>query len=188
MRHETIIDDHATFRTLLKAMSRPGTVERLPRPGAGDGPDSLLLSLARCLMDHEVTHCVPAAYADLGTLLARDLGSRPVREELADFLIFPDGESNGSLALAKRGSLEYPDQGATVLYLVEELREIGGTVSLNGPGIPDTARPLIRGVASEELALLREVNAEFPLGVDAIFLDNGGCLMCIPRSTRMGVN
>ena len=90
--------------------------------------------------------------------------------------------------VARRGTLEYPDSGATVIYLVDKLGETGGEADMHGPGINGTIRPLISGLDQAELGLLRKTNAEFPLGLDALFLDTDGRIMCIPRSTRIGVN
>jgi len=140
-------------------------------------------------MDNEVTCHVPD---DTPGGLSRDIfratGSGSADVPAADFLIFPQGASRGTLAAARRGTLEYPDSGATVIYLVEKLEETGGETALQGPGINGTVRPLISGLAEAELGLLHEANAEFPLGLDALFLDKHGRIMCIPRSTRIGVN
>jgi alpha-D-ribose 1-methylphosphonate 5-triphosphate synthase subunit PhnH len=86
----------------------------------------------------------------------------------------------------KRGTLEYPDGGATLVYLIEEIAGEGGATELSGPGVNGTASPLFIGLAASELMGLREINAEYPLGVDAMFLDTNGRIACIPRSTRIG--
>jgi alpha-D-ribose 1-methylphosphonate 5-triphosphate synthase subunit PhnH len=189
MFEDTIIRDHAIFRLLLKAMSRPGTVWQMPRERRGMRPDELLGETLRCLMDNEVTcHVADDRPEALCDAICRATGSRPAGLGAADFVVFPAGTSRGSLAGVKRGTLEYPDQGATVVYLVEELGETGGIAELQGPGIEDRLRPLIRGLDAAETGLLREANAEFPLGVDALFMDRDGRIMCIPRSTRIGVD
>ncbi|MEA3544779.1 MAG: phosphonate C-P lyase system protein PhnH, partial [Thermodesulfobacteriota bacterium] len=59
---------------------------------------------------------------------------------------------------------------------------------LSGPGIEDNIYPKIDGLAAQELNQLKEVNTEYPLGIDCIFIDQNGQLMCIPRSTRIGEN
>lgn len=188
MHDDTIIRDHATFRGIVQAMSRPGSVVRLPRREES-GRHALLAGLLRCLMDNEVTCHVPDDCADeLYREIFRITGSGRAEPETADFLLFPRGTSRGRLAAGRRGTREYPDRGATAVYLVDELAETGGSAELRGPGINGTVRPLIGGLDGAELGLLSEVNAEFPLGLDALFLDNDGRIMCIPRSTRIGVN
>lgn len=189
MRTDTIINDHATFRVLLRAMSRPGSVCLLPSQPETSGRHGGLAGMLRCLMDHEVTHYAgDDESGDLSREILRVTGSSRAAMNTADFLVFPAGTSRDALAKARRGTLEYPDSGATVVFLVEELGETGGGTELHGPGIDGTARPLISGLAEAELGLLREANVEFPLGLDALFLDDGGRIMCIPRSTRIGVN
>jgi alpha-D-ribose 1-methylphosphonate 5-triphosphate synthase subunit PhnH len=189
MHTETIIHDHATFRILLRAMSRPGSVGQLPQAGDAAGHHGLLAGMLRCLMDNEVTHYVmDGSPSERSQEIFRITGSNRADIDTADFLIFPEGTSRGTLTDARRGSLEYPDSGATLVYLVETLEETGGVAELHGPGINGTVRPLIIGLGVDELDALREVNAEFPLGLDALFLDRDGRVMCIPRSTRIGVN
>ncbi|MDR3581255.1 MAG: phosphonate C-P lyase system protein PhnH [Oryzomonas sp.] len=189
MHRDTIINDHAFFRVLLRAMSRPGSVCRLPHQQDASGTHGGLTVMLRCLMDHEVTHYVADDEpGDLSREILRLTGSSRAAMDTADFLVFPTGTSRDALAKARRGTLEYPDKGATVVFLVERLGETGGKAQLHGPGIDGTARPLISGLAEAELRLLRDANAEFPLGLDALFLDAEGRIMCIPRSTRIGVN
>lgn len=187
MQTDTIIHDHATFRVLLRAMSRPGSVCQLPRQQEAPGQRGLLAGILRCLMDNEVTYYVADDAPDgLSLEIFRFTGSNRADIDTADFLIFPDGTSGGGLSGARRGTLEYPDKGATAVYLVEQLGETGSETELHGPGINGTVRPLIGGLDKAELGLLREANAEFPLGLDAMFLDTDGRIMCIPRSTRIG--
>ncbi len=174
--------DHAVYRAVLSAMARPGTVQQLPAAAAGHP----LLHLLGALLDHEALFHV-LLDESLGREIRAATGGQPAPLDRADFVIFPDGRSGGLVRSLKRGSLEFPDEGATALYRVRGLHPDGGAVVLRGPGIRDRASPWIEGLAEDEPALLAEVNREFPLGVDSIFLDPGGRLMCLPRSTRIEV-
>jgi alpha-D-ribose 1-methylphosphonate 5-triphosphate synthase subunit PhnH len=90
----------------------------------------------------------------------------------------------------KRGSLACPEQGATVLYGVELLEGDSYAESglrFSGPGVDGFAEPLIRGLPFKELLYLKKINQEFPLGIDALFVDRKGRLMGLPRSTRIEV-
>ena len=187
MQTDTIIHDHAAFRVLLRAMSRPGSIGQLPRHREASGQRELLTGMLRSLIDNEVTFFVLDDPSErLSLKISRCTGSSRKESIAADFLIYPEGTSRGTVTGARRGTLEYPDSGATAVFLVEKLGETGGPVALQGPGINGTVHPLISGPAEAELALLRKANAEFPLGLDAIFLDRDGRVMCIPRSTRIG--
>jgi alpha-D-ribose 1-methylphosphonate 5-triphosphate synthase subunit PhnH len=201
-----IIRDHFTFRVILQGMSHPGKTYALsgpPTPSSDTGTSSLsypgkkaalpnlpgaetgVIEILGCLIDNEVSFAV-IGDKDMEKAISRHTDSLPVSAEEADFIIVRQGTTRGNLANFKRGSLEYPDTGATVIYLVEALSQATGVV-LSGSGINGTVSLQITGLDPSELQLLRQVNSEFPLGVDAIFLDQSGHIACIPRSSRIGV-
>jgi alpha-D-ribose 1-methylphosphonate 5-triphosphate synthase subunit PhnH len=110
------------------------------------------------------------------------------------------GESNGEILKAKRGTLEYPDTGATVIYSICSLSQIppypplvkGGIrgdlrLTLKGPGINGEISPFLSGVSKREFLYLKEINSEYPLGIDSVFIDSANRIMCIPRSTTIEV-
>ena len=138
-------------------------------------------------MDNEVSFAV-IDDRDMEAVLALHTGSRLVSPEEADFLIVCKGTAGSRLTECRRGSLEYPNTGATVVYLVEELCEGSEGIVLSGPGINGTLSLQVKGLPVGEFPLLQKVNSEFPLGVDALFLDRSGRIACIPRSSRIGVN
>lgn len=175
--------DHAVYRAVLSAMSRPGTVQALPEAAAA----APILHVLGCLLDHEASFHVHQDDA-LARELRHTTGGRPAQLDQADFLVFPSGRSQGLLRHAKRGTLEYPDEGATAIYAVLELEAASGAVLLSGPGIRGRCAARLDGLPLEELAMLVEVNREFPLGVDAVFLDPHGRVLCVPRSTRIEVS
>ena len=188
MRAKSVHEDHDTFRSILNAMSRPGTVCRLPHAEPGDA-GRLLAEALGCLLDNEVSVCVLDDQAnEIAGALRRTTGCRAAPLEEAEFVVACRATSNDLLCRMKRGTLEYPDGGATVVYLVDRASGDGGRFSLSGPGIETSCRPAFAGLADSELVQLREINAEFPLGVDALFLDRSGSIVCIPRSTRIGEN
>ncbi|MGA7576556.1 MAG: phosphonate C-P lyase system protein PhnH [Desulfobaccales bacterium] len=176
-----------TFRVLLQAMSHPGAILALPECGLEFGWQMLLPTL----LDQEVTFAVLGNDRPRWEREIRQLtGCPPAGVSVADFLIVPEGDSHGELVQAKRGTLEYPDTGATVIYLVETLEaearaELGPVC--RGPGIRDQITPGIKGLGIREFLYLQEINREFPLGIDTIFLDRGNRLMCLPRSSRIEV-
>jgi alpha-D-ribose 1-methylphosphonate 5-triphosphate synthase subunit PhnH len=180
------------FRRLLQAMSRPGRVYVLP-PAAGSGPWGPMLSLLESLLDHEVSFAVvgDGGPENLQSLIAGRTRSRVAAPHEADFLIVAGGDSGGETLRARRGTLSYPDTSATVVYRVKSLLFVEGDevrASLKGPGIREEIRlGDIRGLAPRELGYLREANAEFPLGVDAVFIDDAGRILCIPRSTDIRI-
>ena len=184
--HQNCLDNHQCFRLLLQAMSRPGKVFQLPK-GVSGGKDALF-GLLGAILDSQVSYCLLEFDPELENRLQICTGARAERVETADFLLAPNGTSHGKLHRAKRGRLEYPDEGATVLFSVHALSNVAAetALSLTGPGIRECISPQIEGLDTTELEQLKEINREYPLGIDSIFVDRQGRLMCIPRSTCIG--
>ncbi len=182
---QSCLDNHRCFRVLLQAMSRPGEVFNLP-DAVADASEALLRLLA-ALLDQQSGYCLLEANPELEQQLQLRTGARPVSAEAADFLLAPAGSSHGQLRNAKPGRLEYPDEGATILYAVAELGAgcAASGLTLSGPGIKKRNHPRILGLDNRELGWLKEINSAYPLGVDAVFVDRAGRLLCIPRSTRI---
>ncbi len=174
------------FRTLLQAMSRPGRVYVMDAPG-----EEVLLPVLQTLIDNEVTFAVVGDnHESLKNEIVNATGSRAVAIEDADYVVVPSGDSEGAILRAKRGSLDYPHAGATIVYLVDNLNDGKSgkpACLLKGPGIEHEISPCINGLNKNDLIHLREINSEYPLGVDALFLDKTGLILCIPRSISMEV-
>lgn len=174
-----------TFRVLLQALSQPGRVFRLPPQVAEQG----WRTVAATLLDSEVTFALLGAEGDSRLAEVWDMtGATPTGLSQADFILIFGGGSGGRILEAKRGSLEYPDQGATLIYMVEDLQEGDShttPVRLSGPGIPQCRYPVVSGLDPAEWEYLAAVNRDFPLGVDSFFLDRLNQVMGLPRSTRV---
>ena len=167
-------------------MSRPGRVYVMDATG-----EEVLLPVLQTLVDNEVTFAVVGDNQEcLKCEIVKATGSRAVAIEDADFVIVPSGDSEGAVLRAKRGSLDYPHAGATIVYLVDDLNDDKSgnpDCLLKGPGIEHEISPCINGLNKNDLIHLREINSEYPLGVDALFLDKAGRILCMPRSTSMEV-
>jgi alpha-D-ribose 1-methylphosphonate 5-triphosphate synthase subunit PhnH len=179
------------YRTLLQAMSRPGRMLRLEQ----EDPVSPLfpcLAIAECLLDQEVSVCVTGDGTgnDRQSAVIRATGARPASLLEADFVFVFGAPGECSILQAKRGSLEFPEEGATIVYCMNEQRPDAldrFQVRLIGPGIAGDIGivPEMRGLALEDLRELQAADADYPMGVDAIFSRKDGALMCIPRSCRI---
>lgn len=184
MDYATVTRDHRTFRLILRAMSRPGEVQGLL--GCGD-EEGGLVDLLRPLID-SVTRVAVLGDQRLAEELAQSCQCPLAMTAEADFIVVTPGADTAPLEDCRRGDLLYPDGGATLLYLVDDLAQDEAGTLLSGPGIDGTIRLHIGGLGEGELARLARLNGEFPLGVDAMFFAprGGGQLACIPRSTRIG--
>ena len=180
--------DQMIFRTLLEALSAPG--RRLPLPGhvqrRTGAPAARVLE---ALLDQETGFAVTGPGArELSEEIRTATGAQPVAVPEADFLVVLGPSTEGSLRNVRRGRPENPEEGATVFYLLDPLDGTppSGSFRLRGPGIrPDADQaPEMPGLYRDELRLLGEVNAAFPLGVDAFFLDRES-VMAVPRSVEI---
>jgi alpha-D-ribose 1-methylphosphonate 5-triphosphate synthase subunit PhnH len=177
--------DQRIFRTLLEAVSAPG--RRLPLPGhvlqRTSVPAARVLDV---LLDGESSFAVTGPGAgELAERVRLQTGARPVPAPEADFLVVLGPSTDGMLREVRRGTPENPEEGATVLYLLEPRDGVppSGSFRLRGPGIrPGLEQaPEMPGLYRDELRLLGEVNGTFPLGVDAFYLDRES-VMALPRS------
>jgi alpha-D-ribose 1-methylphosphonate 5-triphosphate synthase subunit PhnH len=187
-----ILNNQQNFRILLEAMSRPGRMLRLDGIQAA-APFAAVLAVGGCLLDHEVSLCVIGG-GDARALQAALVGAtqgRPEVPEKADYLFIVGARGLGAAARAKRGRLEAPEEGATLVYCLAEGASASHRlqVRLRGPGIarPGGIAPEMPGVPPAEFQALMAANADYPLGVDAFFVRPGGALMGLPRSTRIQV-
>ena len=166
--------DNATFDAILAALSRPGTLRRMPEPGSAP--------IVAALIDRECR--VWAEDPGLEALL-RASGATVVPPDLAGhlFLSLATDAALGMLARATTGDSLYPDEGATVVIPVR-LGE-GPELRLTGPGIETEARLRIDGLHSG-LWALRAGLCRYPQGIEMIFVD-GDRIAALPRSTTVEV-
>lgn len=203
--HGEYLITQKTFRALLQAMSHPGRVYQLEQRTEArslitdkynlSSVFCSLFSVLQALLDHEVGFCAIGREKEYMETTISELTGCPVKDiSDADFIIVSDGESNREILKAKRGTLEYPDTGATVIYVVESLNDRDNSRNnknpvalIRGSGIKDYLTIAVRGLDKNELFHIKEINSEFPLGIDCIFIDIANRIMCIPRSTRIEV-
>ncbi|MGR3376907.1 phosphonate C-P lyase system protein PhnH [Salipiger abyssi] len=166
--------DNASFHALMTALSRPGTVQELPEPGAGP--------IAAALLDRECR-----AYTDDAALSEhlRQTGAALVPLAEADHLFVSLDSAAGVTALgaAQVGSFLYPDGGATVIAPAR-IGE-GGQLTLTGPGIDGRLSLQLGGLAPSLWEARRRL-CRYPEGIDLFFID-GARVIGLPRSTAVQV-
>ena len=107
--------------------------------------------------------------------------------EEADYVFVLEDASEKSLAeaykLAKAGTLIDPNKSATIIAEVNAISN-DDVLELSGPGIKDKKSLYISGDNKwiEERALK---NSEYPLGVDAIYIDKEYKVISLPRTTKI---
>lgn len=167
------------FRAALRAMARPGTIERVegaaPPAPLSPAAGALLLTLA----DPETPLHLAGAWdcEAVRAWLTFHCGAPFVPAERAMFAV-GDWASLQPLARFAVGTAEYPDRSATLIVEMAALEAAGAR--LTGPGIEREAR-----LSLPETDAFRANAALFPLGLDFCFCA-GDRLAALPRTTRVG--
>lgn len=192
---EPVFVAQQTFRTLLTAMSRPGTMHHLSLH-ADESPE---FAICFALLDFEVAHAIvntgarsDAAIADFEQRIALHTGSPQSDRDGASFIIAYGPLPDSAWASVRRGTLAFPDGGATIIYVLPTVGETVSTMittrlTLTGPGIETAQDVMLSGLPGAEFGALSRANSDYPMGVDTIFVDAAGCVTCIPRSTKITV-
>jgi alpha-D-ribose 1-methylphosphonate 5-triphosphate synthase subunit PhnH len=178
--------EQQTFRVLLNAMARPGSIAQLPVP---EQPNlSRLLAVAETLVDHEVTFAALPERPELVDAVLRLTGSRLAAVEDADYVFCEAATVADALSRVKDGTLEYPDRSATVVCAVQDIGAAGlDGAEISGPGIDGSARLHVHGFDPVARAAFRDRNATPPLGVDVVFVSRAGHVTCLSRYTKLQV-
>lgn len=162
------------FRQLMTAFSYPGRLVPL-----ADGGESALMLVLATLVDSACSVADPLHRLSGDDL--RRLGARLASTETADFVL-ADGQR--LLEAAPRlGSLENPEQGATVVLRVTAFGE-GAQMRLTGPGIQHEQMLQVGGIDPGWWKQRAEWNGHFPLGVDLILVTKREVAV-LPRTTHI---
>lgn len=182
---DPVLDAQGSFRAILDAMARPGTIHRpakLP-PAAGPlGPAAAAVCLT--LMDLDTPVWLDGAAQPAAAYLGFHCGSPVVADPAAaSFAVIADARSVGPLDRFAIGEADYPDRSATLIVQVAALAASGG-YRLSGPGIASQARLLVDGLDPAFAGQWQSNTARYPLGVDVIFAA-ADTVAALPRTTRL---
>lgn len=207
--YDPVFDAQEHYRLLLDAMARPGKINILQRlllsvPAASQTVAAPVFTDAAALvgfalLNSDVSFYVDGPGADLATrYLIVNTSARPEALEEADFVFASGHVPSNTVDAMKKGSLPYPEEGATLVASVGALAtEPSGlgtqnghpgsdlALTLQGPGIAGKKTFFVRGLNATLIEALQQSNTEFPLGVDLILTDGDGRVACIPRSSRI---
>lgn len=189
---DPVHDSQATFRTLLEAMSRPGSVHQCHPTGLSDATlpptvAAVLLTLA----DHETTVWLDPALplrSEAADWVRFATGARVVENSAnATFAVVADAAAMPPFTEFAQGSLEYPDRSTTLLTAVDALQagrsELPG-LELEGPGVEGTAEFHVSPCPEDFVSRLAANRERFPCGIDLI-LCAPTSIAALPRSTRV---
>lgn len=185
---DKVLSAQSTFRPVMDAMARPGSVQRIaaiagtPKPMM---PGTAAIALT--LFDHDTPlwlDLLMAATPDATKWLKFHTSAPVVTDpSVSAFALVADAASMPVLDRFSFGTAEYPDRSTTLILQVDSLTE-GPALELCGPGI-DGAATLRAAIKPLDLFERLSINATlFPRGVDVVLVA-GDAIAAIPRTTRL---
>jgi alpha-D-ribose 1-methylphosphonate 5-triphosphate synthase subunit PhnH len=187
---DPVLAAQATFRAVLDASARPGSVVTLGEPLEAPSPLSDgAAAIALTLCDHDTPvwleptlAAAPAVGEWLRFHTAARLADNPAN---AAFAFVADAQALPPFETFNPGTLEYPDRSTTIVLQVESFGA-GASFVLSGPGIAGERTVRIASLPADIGTRLAENRRLFPRGVD-LLLVCGSDIMALPRTTRVEV-
>jgi alpha-D-ribose 1-methylphosphonate 5-triphosphate synthase subunit PhnH len=168
--HE-VLDGHDHFRAAMVALSYPG--RRIPVANvSGTHQGSTGQRILRALYDDGA----PV------TTVAADGTTTGVRPEEAGVLVVDGSTSHGLLDRIPRGTEEYPEHGATVIYLVAGQPD-SAHLHLTGPGV-DGYLEVRLPLSPDDVIARNAACRKYPAGID-LLLTGDGWVTGLPRTASI---
>jgi len=184
---DSVLSAQSTFRSVMDAMARPGSVLRVT-VSVGAPPRLMrgTAAIALTLFDHDTPIWLDRRLSetdDVTKWLKFHSGAPVIADPLTcSFALVSDVASLPSLDRFGFGRSEYPDRSTTLIVEVDSLEQ-GIKYELRGPGI-DGSVTLCATVEIKELFEQLTINAAlFPRGIDVVLVADD-LLVAIPRTTR----
>jgi alpha-D-ribose 1-methylphosphonate 5-triphosphate synthase subunit PhnH len=185
---DKVLSAQSTFRSVMDAMARPGSVQRInAAAGAPDGMMRGVAAIALTLFDHDTPIWLDAGMSgtpDVARWLKFHTSAPVVADSsICSFALIGDAQHLAALDRFSFGSNEYPDRSATLILQVESLAQ-GPAFELRGPGI-DGMTLLQATIQPHDLFERLAINATlFPRGIDVVLVADD-VIVAIPRTTRL---
>lgn len=185
---DKVLSAQSTFRSVMDAMARPGSVQRIAATvGAPAAMMHGTAAIALTFFDHDTPVWLDPLMSetpDAKRWLKFHTGAPTVAESsICSFALIGDALALPPLDCFAFGSNEYPDRSTTLILQVESLTH-GPSFELRGPGIAGTA-VLRAAIQPPDLFARLAVNvALFPRGVDVVLVA-GDAIVAIPRTTQL---
>ncbi|HVX77869.1 MAG TPA: phosphonate C-P lyase system protein PhnH [Bradyrhizobium sp.] len=185
---DKIVSAQNTFRSVMDAMARPGSIQRITASvGTPTGVMRGTAAIALTLFDHDTPIWLDpsmAATSEVSKWLKFHTSAPVVADpSICSFALIGDAGTLPALSSFSFGSAEYPDRSTTLILQVGSLSE-GTAFELQGPGIDGIAR-LRAQIEPQDLFERLAVNATlFPRGIDVVLVHDDS-IVAIPRTTRL---
>jgi len=185
---DKVLSAQTTFRSVMDAMARPGSVQRVTAvSGAPAGMMRGTAAIALTLFDHDTPVWLDAQMSETPDVAKwlKFHTSAPVISDssISSFAVVGDACALPSLDRLAFGTSEYPDRSTTMVLQVESLTQ-GAAFELRGPGIDGTAM-LRATLQPADLFERLAINVTlFPRGIDVLLVADDA-IVAIPRTTRL---
>src|SRR5690348_53176 len=187
---DKVLSAQSTFRSVMDAMARPGSVHRIH--AAAGTPKPMMrgtAAIALTLFDHDTPVWLDSAMsatADVAKWLKFHTSAPVIADTSASsFAVIGDAKNLPPLDRFALGSSEYPDRSTTLILQVESL-SAGPAWELSGPGINGSA--VLQATISPNLLDQLAVNTMlFPRGIDVVLVHDDA-VVAIPRTTRLAAH
>jgi alpha-D-ribose 1-methylphosphonate 5-triphosphate synthase subunit PhnH len=185
---DKVLSAQSTFRSVMDAMARPGSVQRI---GAAAGTPAAMMrgtaAIALTLFDHDTPVWLDqlmSETSDVTKWLKFHTGAPVIADSsICHFALIGDAGALPALDRFAFGSNEYPDRSTTLILQVESLTQ-GESFELRGPGI-DGIAVLRATIQPSDLFERLTINATlFPRGIDVVLVHDDA-IVAIPRTTRL---
>jgi alpha-D-ribose 1-methylphosphonate 5-triphosphate synthase subunit PhnH len=184
---DKVLSAQSTFRSVMDAMARPGSVQRIV--SSAGAPAALMrgtAAIALTLFDHDTPVWLDpllTATSDVTNWLKFHTGAPVIADSsICSFALVGDAKTLPALDRFSFGTNEYPDRSTTLILQVDSLTH-GPSIELRGPGIDGTA-VLQAAVQPPDLFERLAINAVlFPRGIDMVLVHDDS-IVAIPRTTR----
>jgi alpha-D-ribose 1-methylphosphonate 5-triphosphate synthase subunit PhnH len=185
---DKVLSAQSTFRSVMDAMARPGSVQRIAvtagTPAAMMGGTA---AIALTLFDHDTPLWLDplmSETSDVTKWLKFHTGAPVIADSLiCSFALIGDARALSGLDRFAFGSSEYPDRSTTLILQIESLTQ-GSVLELRGPGI-DGVATLQATIQPTDLFERLAINAAlFPRGIDVVLVHDDA-IVAIPRTTRL---
>jgi len=185
---DKVLSAQSTFRSVMEAMARPGSVQRVTA-SVGTPPPMMrgVAAIALTLFDHDTPVWLDERMSetmDVARWLKFHSGAPIVTDSsISHFALVADGGALPDLDRFSLGSNEYPDRSTTLILQVASLTQ-GPAYELRGPGI-DGSAVLNATFEPKDLFDRLAINATlFPRGIDVVLVA-GDAIVAVPRTTRL---
>jgi alpha-D-ribose 1-methylphosphonate 5-triphosphate synthase subunit PhnH len=185
---DKVLSAQSTFRSVMDAMARPGTVQQVIASVGTPGPMMRgTAAIALTLFDHDTPIWLDARMSETSEVAKwlKFHSGAPVLDDpsVCHFALIGNGSALPDLSRFSFGTNEYPDRSTTLILQVDSLKH-GSAFELRGPGIDGTAllRAMIEPVDLFERLAINETL--FPRGIDVVLV-SGEAIVAIPRTTSL---